>query len=255
MYLQNELKHIAKRLFDERICLQPLDERSLNLIYRYMGTDDTGSDLMRRVSDIELNCDEITEVATNAVNSVKDFLISCENLFKTLIDNWNEKGLINNYSLSVSKKDLSDIYHSYSIVAESLTSKIQMLASTSSILAETAIQIKACSASFLEVFNETRLAYYAAALNKDKDNLLSCRAISLQAHDSASECKRNASKFLSVAKSCDIALSVINSVLSESAVFFGSVPEVKQINTSALVNIFIRGIESLKNITSSIKIV
>ena len=76
MYLQNELKNIATRLFNERICLQPLDERSLNLIYRYMGTINPGSDLMRRLSDIELNCNEITEEAADEIDSVKDFLIN-----------------------------------------------------------------------------------------------------------------------------------------------------------------------------------
>lgn len=255
MYLQNELKNIATRLFNERICLQPLDERSLNLIYRYMGTINPGSDLMRRLSDIELNCNEITEEADDEIDSVKDFLISCENVFKVLIDNWNTKGLVNNYSLAVTKKDLSTIYHTYSIVAENLAGKIQILSSSSSVLAESAALIKACSASFLEINNETRLAYYAAALNKDKDGMLSCKAISLQARDSASESKRNAARFLSAAKSCEDALFAVNRVLSESAAFFESVDDVKQISTSALVNIFIRGIESLKSITSSIKII
>jgi hypothetical protein len=123
------------------------------------------------------------------------------------------------------------------------------------LLAESAALIKACSTSFLEVNNETRLAYYAAALNKDTEGMLSCKAISLQARDSASESKRNAAKFLSAAKSCEDALLVVNGVLSESAAFFESVDDVKQISTSALVNIFIRGIESLKSITSSIKII
>jgi hypothetical protein len=220
-----------------------------------MGAADTGSELMRRLSDIELNCNEITEEAADEIDSIKDFLISCENVFKVLIDNWNVKGLVNNYSIAVTKKDLSTIYHSYSIIAESLTNKIQILASASSLLAESAVLIKACSASLLEVNNETRLAYYAAALNKDADSMLSCKAILLQARDSASECKRNAARFLSTAKSCDIALSVINSVLSESATFFGNVSDVKQINTSVLVNIFIRGIQTINSIVSSIKTV
>ena len=130
-----------------------------------------------------------------------------------------------------------------------------MLGSNSSLLAEAAIQIKACSASCIEIYNETRLAYYAAALNEDTESMLSCRAISLQSHDSASECNRSSAGILSVSKSCDNALSVINGVLSEAASFFVGVSDIKQFNTSIIVKIFIRGIESLKNISSSIKIV
>ena len=139
------------------------------------------------------------------------------------------------------------------MVAENLANQIQILSSSSSLLAESAALIKACSASFLEVNNEIRLAYYAAALNKDAEALLSCKAISLQARDSASESKRNAARFLSAAKSCENALSIINCVISESAAFFQNTADRNQISPAALVNIFIRGIESLKIITSSIK--
>ena len=253
MYLQNELQSIAKRLFEERICLQPLDERSLKLIHRYMGSAEAGADLVRRLSDIELNCEEISEEADDAVDSVNDFIICCENIFKALIDGWSKQGLVNGYSLSVSPTALKTIRHSYSVVTEALRSKIHILAETSAILAELAVQLKACSASFLEVNNETRLAYYAAALNKDTESLLSCKALALQSRDSASECKRNSAQFLSASKASGDALSVINGVLSEATAFFGGVSEARQINTTELVNIFIRGIEQLKNITSSLK--
>lgn len=253
MYLQNELKSIAKRLFEEGICRQPLDDRSLDIIYRYMGNDDTGADLMRRLSDIEVSREEMTDEADDAVSSVKEFLTGCESILKLLIDDWSKRGLINNYSLSVSKAYLSAIYHSYSMVSNELASKLSILGSTSALLAETAVLLKACSASYLEIHNETRLSYYAASLNRNKDGVLSCKAIAMQARDSASECDRDAARYLSVAKSSDKALSVINTTLSESYAFFENAAGSKNINASSLVNVIIRGIESLKNIISSIK--
>lgn len=253
MYIQNELKDIAKRLFEEKICLQPLAERDLTAIFSYMGMSDTGSDLMRRLSDIELNYEEIVREAEEASAEIKDTVIGCRDLLTSLIDGWNQRGLTNNYSFVVNKSVLSDMYQSFSKTAEALSARTAVLSKTTDLTAETAMQTKACSASFLEIHKETRLAYYAAALNKDKENMLSCRAIAYQAHDSSSESDKIAARFLSASRSGTAAIFAVNTLLSDLTVFFNNASFGKQINTAIAVNKVIACIGSLKNIASTIK--
>lgn len=254
MYIQNELKTIAKRLFEEKICSRPLDNNSLKMIHRYMGMSETGCDLMRRLSDIEINYEELCNVSEQYTVRIKQALICCEDLFKILIDDWNRNGLINNHLFSLPESDISIMYKIYSAMADRLSNQTELLATYSDQLAESAIQTKACSASFLEIYSETSLAYYAAALNRDSDNMLSCRSISLQARDSYNESNNIATRYLSVSKAAATAILAINSELSETVSILTSAHTIKQINVSAAVNKIIQTIEKLKNIESSLKI-
>ncbi len=254
MYIENELKNIAKRLFDERICLQPLSDRDLNVVYRYSGMLEPCSELIRRLSDIEINYEEITADANQAVVSVNESILRCEELFKSLIDNWYGKELTSGHSFSIDKSEVSMMYQRYSEMADALTAELGNLADACELLSETALQTKACSASFLEIYNETRLTFYAASLNKDTENILTCRAISMQAHDSSKESNAKAAKYISVSKSGAMALSVINRVISESTSSFAACALGRSISASNVVNVFIRGIEALKNIAASIKL-
>ncbi len=254
MYKENELKSIAQRLYDERICLQPLSDRDLNEIYRYFGMLEPCSELIRRLSDIEINYEEIRADADQAAARVNESILRCGDLFKSLIDNWYGKELSSGYSFSVKKSDASTMYRLYSEMTDELRSELRNLADSCELLSETALQAKACSASFLEIYNETRLTFYAASLNKDTENILTCRAISMQAHDSSRESHARSTRYVSVSQAGTVALSVINRVISESTSCFTAAELGRQISASNVINVFIRGIEALKNIASSIKL-
>ena len=254
MYIENELKNIAQRLFDEKICLHPLSDRDIAEVYRYYGMLEPCGELMRRLSDIEINLEEISNDAEHAAGTVKESILRCADSFKSLIDDWNESNSKIGYSFSVGKSDISRMYQLFSQMTETLTAELGILGEACELLSETALQTKACSASFLEIYTETRLAFYAASLNRDKENILSCRAVSMQAHDSSKESNAKALRYISISQSGNSALSVINSVISETAVNFSAYELCRTISLSAVVNIIIRGIEALKHIASSIKL-
>ena len=254
MYIENELKIIAQRLFDEKICLHPLCDSDLNKIYRFMGMSESGGELMRRLSDIEINYDEISTDADKAVACIKESIGHCTYLFKSYIDSLSENGLIGNFTFSLSKADISKIYQNYSMTAEALNREIEKLSAEAEDLSEIALQARACSVSFLEICNETRFAFYAASLNKDKECILTCRAISMQAHDSSKESSAKATRYQSVSNCATFALSVINSILSEASAAFSGYELGQKASVTAIANIFIRGTETLKNIVSSYKL-
>ena len=254
MYIENELKIISNRLFEEKICLQPLSDGDLNKIYRFMGMSEPCGELMRRLSDIEINYDEISTDSEEAVACIKDTIEECDSLLKSYIDSLNEKSLVGNFTFSINKADVSKMYQNYSNIAEALTTEIGKLSEAAETLSETTLQTKACSVSFLEIYNETRFAFYAASLNKDKDNMLSCRAISMQAHDSSKESNSKAIRYQSVSNCAAFALSVINNVTSEASAIFSGYELGQKASATAIANIFIRGTETLKNILSSYKL-
>ena len=152
MELKIELEKIAKRLFDEGICSQPLSESALKDIFRYMGMSQTGSELMRRLSDVENNYDEISREAEDAVKRVKETITDCDKIFGALINEWDRKGLTDAYSFSKDSSTLSRMYQSYSAMTENLSDKIITIENACDLLAETAAQTKACTASFLEIY-------------------------------------------------------------------------------------------------------
>lgn len=254
MYIENELKNIAQRLFDEKICLQPLSDRDLEEVYRYHGMLEPCGELMRRLSDIEINYEEISSDADQAAAQVKEAILRCADLFKAMIDDWNGENSNIGYSFSVEKSDITKMYSRYSQTTGVLTAELANLTDACEILGETALQTKACSASFLEIYNETRLAFYAASLNRDAESILSCRAISMLAHDSSKECNARSSRYISASQAGSVALSVINSVISEITAYFSAYEIGRKFSPSAIVNNTIRGIEALNNIASSIKL-
>lgn len=253
VYLQNELRNISQRLYNEKICLQPLDERSLSIILRYMGSSEPCSELMRRLSDIEINSEQILIHSERSTTEIKNSVDTCAIIFKDLIDRWNSNKLTESYSFSISKADIDEMYLEYCKSTEAISAEIGIINQSIERLGENAALIKGCGASFLEVDRETRFAYYAAALNGDAEGMVSCKAVSMQARDSANESNKRAADYLSALRAGDRAVSVIKNTLSDSTSLFDSLLTQAAGGTTAIVNTLIRGINSLKNIYSSIK--
>ena len=211
----DSLKIISERLLRENICHVPLDERSLLLIEQYMRTRDTGSDLMRRLSNIEINYIQINSEAeqacVNAINAKQEVTRT----FKRLIDDWKASGLLRDFTFMFTEDEINDMRARFVSAYENIRFSSRIISDALIVLGETSAQIRACSASFMEVYHETKLAIYAAMLNHDVDAILDCRAISLQAHASANESSRSSASFLGVARNCTRMISLINSTVSE----------------------------------------
>ena len=254
MYLQNELIILQKRLYLEKICSHPLDESQLYAIYRYMGMIDPGSELMARLSDIEINYEQIIHEASDLILSLKDTITSCESVIKTLIDSSDIKKVTDNLSFSVSISDISAIHRSYCQTVEKIIYDTKIISNINEILAEIYAQAKACSASFLEIFHETKLAAYAAALNKDKDGIMSCKAMALQSLDSSKESSRTAVLCLKNTNLATNAINAVNVLLSESDTYFNISPNYQQFNAYAFTNNLIKILDSLKSINTLINI-
>lgn len=211
----DNLQRISERLYRENIATAPLDRRSLELVEHYMSLNETGSDLTRRLSNIEINFAQINAAAEEAQSSALSAKNAVSYSLRKLTDTWNERGILREFSFSYSDEDCDFIRSTFASYLEAVRQQTRIISESLITLGETAAQIRACSASSMEVYQETRLAIYAAMLNHDRDNVLDCRGTSLLAHASAVECERISSHYLGSARKCTRMISIINNTVSE----------------------------------------
>lgn len=211
----DSLKIISERLLNENICSVPLDEKALSLIEQYMNARETGSDLMRRLSNIEINYIQIFSEAEQACENASIAKQEITSIFKKLIDDWKTSGALRDFAFSFTEDEINEMRNSFATAFEGIRFNSKTISHSLIVLGETSAQIRACSASFMEVYQETKLAIYAAMLNHEVDNILDCRAISLQAHASGNESGRASANFLGAARQCTKLIALINSTVSE----------------------------------------
>ncbi len=217
MKSSESLNKIAQRLFRENICATPLDERSLETVEQYILYYKSGNDLCRRLSDIELNYIQISSEAQSACNSVSQARDNIIAILRELTDKWRDSAHLQNYIFTLSNEDSIQIRYLYTEALETIRKHITNITENLMVISETAAQIRACAASFTEVYKESRLAIYAATLNRDIDGVLDCRSTSLQAHASARECEKTSANLLGAARICTRIIACVNNMIIEAA--------------------------------------
>lgn len=212
----DSLKLIAARLFKENICSTPLDHSSLETVYLYMEHYISSSDLCRRLSDVELNYVQISAEANNSCVAVTDIKLSVADSCRRLTNLWQHNGYLKDYFFASSENDIDQIRETYVITLEYLRKQLNLLSNALLTISETSAQTRACAASFTEIYKESKLAIYAAMLNRDVADVLECRSTSLQSHASAKECERFSSKLMGNARACTRIINCINNMIIEA---------------------------------------
>ncbi len=217
MNTAESLKIISERLVRENICSMPLNEKALQTVFDFMRLRNANSELMRRLSNIELNYVQIQAEAEEArLEAVKAKEAIIRSL-KALIDLWAQNGYLREFVFTFNDEDVEAMCADLSLTIESINISLNTISKSLMTLGETSAQMRACSASFMEIYHESKLAIYAAMLNRDKEEILDCRAISLQSHASANESNRGSSHYLGTAKNCTRAIALINAMIAESS--------------------------------------
>jgi len=217
MIISEEHRSIALKLTKENICTTPLDARSLDTIAQYMRYDKSVNDLIRRLSDVELNYVQIHAEADRARESFLKCKESCVNTLRILIDDWSSRGYIQQYFFAINTEHSEYLKYSYTTALEKIRNIQKTFTDNLMITSETSAQLQACSASFFEIYKESKLATYAAMLNKNVESILDCRSLSLQAHASSNESARSASYYLGISRIITTTISVVASMIIESA--------------------------------------
>ena len=215
MALNDSLQAIASRLIREKICAVPLSESDLRTVEKYMNYYATAGDLCRRLSDIELNYVQISSEAEAASSEVCAVKSATADALRRLTNSWITEGNLRGLTFSVNAEEANEIRGSFFSVIEFIREQLKSLSNSLLILSETAAQVRACSASFNEVYKEARLAIYAFSLNRDVDDILDTRATLLQAHASTRECERSSTLIMGNARRCTAIISCINNTLIE----------------------------------------
>ena len=104
MNASENLQTVAERLFRENICPVPLNETELQKVAEFMRLRNANSELMRRLSTVELNYEQIREDAEEAINEAYSAKAAILNSFKSLIDVWAKKDITENSCLPSKKK-------------------------------------------------------------------------------------------------------------------------------------------------------
>ena len=174
------------------------------------------SDLCRRLSEVELNYVQISSDAENASNAIIESNNAIVAICKNLVDKWHQDGYSLDYFFHSSEIVMNDIRVSYINTLEFIRNQLKLLNNSFLIISETAAQIRACSASFAEIYKESKLAIYAAMLNRDVEAVLDCRATSRQAHASTKECEKLSSKLMGNARNCTKIINCINNMIVDA---------------------------------------
>ncbi len=217
MYTSETLQALSERLFRENICTVPLNEKALQTVAEFMRLRNANSELMRRLSNVELN---YVQIRSEAEESCREAYWAKEKItssFKSLVDIWGRKGYLREFMFSFKQETTDDMRSDLSFAIEAISTNLNVISKSLMTLGETSAQMRACSASFMEIYNESKLAIYASMLNRDKEDVLDCRAISLQSHASSNESNRTSAHYLGIAKNCTKIIAIINLFISESA--------------------------------------
>lgn len=217
MYTSEALQALSDRLFRENICTVPLNEKDLLTVAEFMWLRNANSELMRRLSNVELNYVQIRSEAEDSCHEASLAKNAITVSFKSLIDTWGNKGYLREFLFTFKEEAAENIRSELSLALESINANLNVISRALMLLGETSAQMRACSASFMEIFNESKFAIYAAMLNRDKEEVLDCRAISLQSHASSNESNRTSAHYLGVAKNCTRIIALVNSFISESS--------------------------------------
>lgn len=252
MMLSDTLQNIATRLINENICTIPLSEKSLVMIEQYMSGSIPSGDLCRRLSNIDFNLEQICDEAEKTCSSLTITKTDIIDLHEKLITHWYSNGFLDGYFFTSENTNSVEIITSYSITLEQLRKHIASLMANLLILNETAAQIRACSASYSEVYNESSLAIYAATLNRDVEAILNHRSTSLQAHASANECELLPLKLFKKARVCSKIISCVNDMITETSALLSIEPEKHEndfsINPKKISLLIRSSIDKLKNL-------
>ena len=217
MYTSETLQALSERLFRENICTIPLNEKALQTVAEFMRLRNANSELMRRLSNVELNYVQIREEAEESCRDASLAKDAITASFRSLVDIWGRKGYLREFMFSFKQETTDDIRSDLSFAIEDISTNLNVISKSLMTLGETSAQMRACSASFMEIYNESKLAIYASMLNRDKEDVLDCRAISLQSHASSNESNRTSAHYLGIAKNCTRIIAIINLFISESA--------------------------------------
>ena len=248
MISEETIQIISHRLISENICHIPLDEASLGIIDDYMRYIRSDSDLCRRLADIELNYVQISSEAQSAYQSSSETKEMLQKHLRVLTDSWNSKGVLRDFVFSYNEEEIGFIKYSYASALECMRNSQSIITEHLMTISETAAQIRACSASFTEVYKESKLAVYAAMLNRNVQDVLDCRAISLQAHASASECERYSSRLLGFARNCTRIISIINKLIINTSEALGFDYDKRIIHPNSAYNAVCEAMNALNNI-------
>ena len=110
MNTSEALRTISERLMRENICSIPLSERSLQIVYDFMRLRNANSELMRRLSTVELNYVQIHAEADDARKEALGAKQAVINSLKDLLDIWHRKGYLREFSFGTSSPDWILIY-------------------------------------------------------------------------------------------------------------------------------------------------
>ena len=248
MISEETIRIISHRLVNENICRIPLDDSSLGIIDEYMRYIRSESDLCRRLSDIELNYVQISSESQTATESSSEVNEMLKKHLRELTDSWSSKGVLRDFVFSYNEEEIEYIKYSYSNLLEFMRDAQNIITEHLMTISETAAQIRACSASFTEVYKESKLAVYAAMLNRNVQDVLDCRAVSLQAHASANECERYSSRLLGAARNCTRIISVINKLIINTSETLGFEYDKRIIHPNSAYNAICEAITALDNI-------
>lgn len=254
MALNESLQGIANRLVRENICTVPLSSTSLETVEKYLKYYLSSSDLCRRLSDIELNYVQISSDAENAALEVKSIKEATESLLSRLAQDWMQNGYSRAFTFSISTEETNSVRSSFFKTVEFLREQLKSLSRDLIILSESAAQVRACAASFNEVYKESKLAVYAYTLNRDVEEILETRSTLLQAHASIRECERTSSVIMGNTRCCSGVINCINNMMIETTGYLGT-DYVDQDNASPISPIkAVNSISLAISILSNIKI-
>jgi hypothetical protein len=232
MEINESLQQIAKRLLRENICTVPLSASDLETVEKYIKYYTTSNDLCRRLSDIELNYVQISSDAEEAAAEVKAIKEATEAKLRHLTQDLTSNGYTQAFMFSVSEEDSSSVKKSFFLTIEFLREQLKALSNDLITLSESAAQVRACAASFNEVYKESKLAVYAFTLNRDVEEILEARSTLLQAHASVRECERTSSVIMGNTRCCSGIINCINNMMIETAGFLGTEFSMHSDNTS-----------------------
>ena len=149
MYTSETLQALSERLFRENICTVPLNEKALQTVAEFIRLRNANSELMRRLSNVELNYVQIRAEAEESCHDASLAKDAISDSFRALVDIWGQKGYLREFMFSFKQEAADDMRSDLSFAIEAINANLNVISKSLMTLGETSAQMRACSSSFM----------------------------------------------------------------------------------------------------------
>lgn len=209
--------NVRQAIYESGLINSPIDDDAVLRITEYVNGAADVYGIDRRLDEVENAFSEIMSRSTVSVNRVVSIAGEASGILRKLTSLWRSRGLLREFTFSFTDEECDFLKDTYLRVAKIISSYTKLIAEGSVKVADSASQMRACSAESAEIAYESRIAELAFTLFPADNLRAKLRATFLRSRATGRECQKAASAYLGFTRNCASVIAMLNISLANAA--------------------------------------